>query len=113
MENEDVEECIEKEDDVRFDRDAVKEDGLRGNVERIGHKSGLDHDERVVNVGFIENMPDEKNKLISRQWTLNRYDQPVERSLIWTVIKHLQKLTPPQMEHKLRILLPVLGELLA
>jgi hypothetical protein len=28
---------------------------------------------------------------------------PIESSLIWTVIKHLQELTPPQMEHKLRI----------
>lgn len=28
---------------------------------------------------------------------------PIESSLIRTVIKHLQKLAPPQMEHKLRI----------
>lgn len=28
---------------------------------------------------------------------------PIERSLVRTVIEHLQELTPPQMEHKLRI----------
>ena len=30
-------------------------------------------------------------------------DSPVEHSLVWTVVEYLQKLTPSQVEHKLRI----------
>jgi len=39
-----------------------------------------------------------------------RCDSPVERGLIWTVIKHLQELTSPQVEHELRINTKVIGQ---
>ena len=38
------------------------------------------------------------------------YDVPVERSLVWTVVEHLQKLTSPQMEHKLWVNAKVVGQ---
>jgi hypothetical protein len=53
VKDEDVEECVEKEDNVMFDRYAVQEDGLRWCVEGIGHQRRLNHDQRVVHVLFI------------------------------------------------------------
>ena len=52
-----MEECVEKEDDVGLDGDTVEEDRERlGLIERIGHESGLDHDQGVVDIFFVENM---------------------------------------------------------
>jgi len=51
-----MEEGVEEEDDVGFDGDRVEEDGLRGDVEGVGHEGGLDHDEGVVDVFGVENV---------------------------------------------------------
>jgi len=56
VEDEDMEEGVEEEDDVGFDGDRVEEDGLRGDVEGVGHEGGLDHDEGVVDVFGVENV---------------------------------------------------------
>lgn len=57
MKNEDVEEGIEKKDHVRFDGDAVKENGHRLRlVKCVRHEGWLNHDEGVVDVLFVENV---------------------------------------------------------
>ena len=45
VENEDVEKRVEKEDNVGFNGDTVKENGLRWRVKCIGHERGLNHDQ--------------------------------------------------------------------
>lgn len=44
VEDEDVEECIEKQDHIGLDRDTVKKDWLGRRVKCIGHESRLNHD---------------------------------------------------------------------
>ena len=56
VENEDVEECVEKEDDVGSDRDRVEEDRMSFSVESVGHQSGLDHDQGVVDIGVVHHV---------------------------------------------------------
>lgn len=56
VEDQDVEEGVEEEDDVRLDRDAVQQHGLWWCVERVRHKCGLNHDQRVVHVLFVQDM---------------------------------------------------------
>ena len=56
VEDQDVEERIEQEDDLRLDGYAVEEDGLRRNVGAIRHKCGLNHDQGVVNILLIQYM---------------------------------------------------------
>ena len=107
VEDEDVEKGIEKEDDVRLDRDRVEEDRLRWCIERVRYQRRLDHDQRIVHVRLVQNVP-------------------VERRLVRAVVEHLEELTPPQVEHKLGVdtevvsqsercwvFLPIVGELLA
>ena len=62
VEDEDVEEGIEEEDDVGFDGDRVEEDGLGRDVEGVGHESGLDHDEGVVDVFGVEDVTARKEQ---------------------------------------------------
>lgn len=57
VEDEDVEEGVEEQDDVRLDRHAVEQHGLWWHVERVRHERRLDHDERVVHVLLIQYMP--------------------------------------------------------
>lgn len=56
MEDEDMEEGVEQEDDVWFDRHRVEEDWMGLLVERVGHQGRLDHDQRVVDIFSIEDM---------------------------------------------------------
>ena len=56
VEDEDMEERVEKEDNVGFNGDTVKEDGLRWRVKCIGHERGLNHDKRIVDICFIEDV---------------------------------------------------------
>lgn len=57
MENEDMEEGVEEEDDIWFDRDAVKQNGLRRDVKGVGHEGWLYHDQGVVDVFLVQDMP--------------------------------------------------------
>ena len=41
---------------VALDRDAVEEGRLRRGVNHVRHKGGLNHDERIINIFFIEDM---------------------------------------------------------
>ena len=57
MEDEDVEEGVQEQNDVRFDRNAIQQYRLWCHVERVRHERGLDHDERVVHVLLVQHMP--------------------------------------------------------
>jgi hypothetical protein len=57
MEDKNMEECIEQEDDIMFDGNAVEENGLRGHIKGVGHQRRLNHDKRVIDILFIEDMP--------------------------------------------------------
>ena len=57
VEDEDVEERVEQQDDVRLDRHAVEQHRLRRRlVDGIGHERGLDHDQRIVDVFFVQDV---------------------------------------------------------
>lgn len=49
-----MEECIQEQNDVVFDGDAIEQHRLRLSIERIGHECWLDHDQRIVDVFFIK-----------------------------------------------------------
>ena len=51
-----MEERVEKKDNIGFNGDTVKEDGLRWRVKRIGHERGLNHDKRIVDICFVEDV---------------------------------------------------------
>jgi hypothetical protein len=55
VEDENVE-CVEEEDNVVFDGHTVEKYGHRGSIESVGHKSRLNHNERIVNVLFVQGM---------------------------------------------------------
>jgi hypothetical protein len=56
VEDKDMEESIEKKDNVVLDGHTVKKNGLRRRVEGVRHKCRLDHDERVVDIFLVKNM---------------------------------------------------------
>ena len=56
VEDEDVEEGVQKEDDVWLDGYAVQEHGLGRGIKGIGHEGRLNHDQRVVDVFFVKDM---------------------------------------------------------
>ena len=56
VENQNMEEGIEKKDDVRLDRDAIQQDRLGWNVKCIRHQRWLDHCQRVIDVLSIEHV---------------------------------------------------------
>jgi hypothetical protein len=56
VEDEDVEEGVEEEDDVGPDGDRVEEDGVGVRVESVRFKSGLNHDEGVIDVGVVKDV---------------------------------------------------------
>jgi len=103
VEDEDMEKGVEEENDVWFYRDAVKQDRLGLDIKRVGHESGLDHDQRVVDVFFIEYMSATAPFQHSNMSPHGGWYIPIERGLIGTVVKYLQELTPPKMKHELRI----------
>ena len=124
MEDENMEKGIEQEDDVVLDGDAIEEYRLRGSIECIRHEGRLNHDEGVVNILFVENVPKKKAVNIYNTIIKDEYS-PIEGSLIRTVIKDLQELTSAEVEHELGVdaevvrkseagwvFLPVIGELL-
>ncbi|RUS28971.1 hypothetical protein BC938DRAFT_481224 [Jimgerdemannia flammicorona] len=84
VEDEQVEKGVEEEDGVGLDGHGVEEDRLRLLVEAVGRQGFANH-----GTGLGEH---EWNSFI-----------PIESRFIWRVIKHLQELTPPQMEHELRV----------
>lgn len=107
-----------------LDGDAVEEYRLRRSVECIRHEGRLNHDEGVVNILFVENVPGKKAVNTCNPVIKDGYS-PIEGSLIRTVIKDLQELTSSEMEHELGIdtevvcksetgwvFLPVIGKLL-
>lgn len=55
MKDKNVEESIQKEDDIWLDRHAVQKHWLWCSIESIRHKSGLNHDQGIVNVFLVEN----------------------------------------------------------
>ena len=56
VEDENVEEGVEEEDDVMFDGHTIEKYGHRGSIESVRHKSRLNHDERIVNILFVQGM---------------------------------------------------------
>lgn len=56
VEDENMEEGIEEENDVRLNRHAVKQHGLRGRIECVGHQRWLNHDERIIDVFLVQNV---------------------------------------------------------
>lgn len=68
MEDKDMEERVKEEDDVRFDGNTVKEYRLGWDVKGVRHECRLNHDQRVVDVFFVE-------------------DMSIKSSFIWTVIE--------------------------
>ena len=57
VEDENMEEGVQKQDDIRFNRDAVEKNWLWGSVEGVGHQGRLDHDPRIVNIFLVQHMP--------------------------------------------------------
>ena len=102
MEDKDVEESIQKEDDIWLDRHAIQKHWLWCGIESIRHKSGLNHDQGIVNVFLVENTAVGTIVSIVLTIALNS-DLPIESSFIRTIIEDLQELTPTKMEHELRI----------
>jgi hypothetical protein len=120
VENKDMEEGVEEEDNVVFYRDGVEEDGMGISVEAVRHEGGLDHDERVVDVGVVHHVaacqrrPQPRGGKEASPGALfmegvydsesgGRLDLPVESSLVWRIVEDLQELTSPKVEHELRI----------
>ena len=65
---------------VALDRDAVEEGRLRRGVNHVRHKGGLKHDERIINIFFIEDMTE---AAISKGHLNTTVDSlPIEGSLI-------------------------------
>lgn len=71
VEDEDVEERIEQENDIRLDRHTIKQHRLWGLVERVRHQRRLHHDQRVVHVFFVQDMPT-RSSLALRHLKLTR-----------------------------------------
>jgi hypothetical protein len=65
MEYEDMEECIKKQDDVVFNRDAIQQDRLRRYVESIRHQRRLNHDKGVVDIFLVKNVSEEIEQIIN------------------------------------------------
>jgi len=100
VEDEDVEEGIEKKDDIVFDGHTVEEYGHGRSIESVRHKSRLNHDKRIVNVFFVQGMA---KSLSAQTFREKKIVLPIESSFIRTVIEYLQELTSTKMEHELRI----------
>lgn len=107
VEDQNVEEGVQEQDRVGFDRDTVQQDGLGLALEAVRHERGLDHDQRVVDVFTVQNVT-------------------VVGSLVRRVVEDLQELGTTEMEHelgvdrevlceaeRLRLVLAVVGKLLA
>lgn len=58
VENEDVEECVQQEDDIVLDGNTVQKNGLWRGVEGVGHQGRLYHDQRIVNILLVQDMPE-------------------------------------------------------
>jgi hypothetical protein len=54
VEDEDIEEGIQQQNDVWFDRYTVKQNGLGGDIKCVRHKRWLDHDKRIVDVFLVQ-----------------------------------------------------------
>jgi hypothetical protein len=57
MKDEDMEESVEKEDDIVFYGNTVQKDRLRRRVKRIRHQCWLNHDQRIVHILLVQNVP--------------------------------------------------------
>lgn len=83
VEDEDVEEGVEKEDSLVLNGGGVEEDGLAAFVvEAVAVERGLDHDERVADVFVVQNVA-------------------VESGLVGGVVEDLQELRATKVEHEL------------
>jgi hypothetical protein len=54
VEDENVEEHIKQQDDILLNRDTIKQNRLRRDVEGIRHERWLDHDQGVVDIFLVE-----------------------------------------------------------
>lgn len=59
VEDENVEEGVEKKDGVGFDGDGIKEDSFWRNFEVVRHKRWLNHHKRVVDIFRVEDVSGE------------------------------------------------------
>lgn len=84
VEDENVEESIQKQDAVGLDGDTVQQHRLGFALKAVGHQGGLDHDQRVVDILTVQ-------------------DVAVVGSLVRRVVEDLQELRATQVEHELRI----------
>ena len=84
VENENVEKCVEQQNDIGADRDGIEQDGVRVSVESVRHEGRLNHDQRIVDIGVVQ-------------------DVSVKGRLVWRVVEHLEELRTTKMEHELRV----------
>jgi hypothetical protein len=56
MENQNMEECVQKKDVIVFNGDAVQKDVLWRNIERIRYQGRLDHNKGVVDIFFVDDV---------------------------------------------------------
>src|ERR1700679_1516690 len=64
VENKYMEEGVEEEDNVMFDGHTVQKYGHRRSIESVRHEGRLNHDERIVNVLFVQGMAESSSAYI-------------------------------------------------
>ena len=57
MKDEDMEESVKEEDDIVFDGNTIQKDRLRRRVKRIRHQRWLNHNQRIIHIFLVQDVP--------------------------------------------------------